>query len=327
MTEKETIIDSEGVLAVRDLKLATERVIKESACQKACIVGEHAVVYGAGAIAMPLSEMPVKVELGITENRAAQISCEKQEFSDELHGLIRDTFSLLSLPYIPLEASCFTCGGIGKGLGSSAALCMALLQGIARMFHIDMTLAKKIELTNLLERRFHGKPSGLDSSVIGHSRLIYYKKSTLPEIILPKTDSQRKWSFCLIDSNIPKSTKQMIEIAKPYFTDVNEGRQRIMSFDHLASLVRSGFENGDQQLVGHAMNEAGFMLDQSGIVTQNLREIISEVQKTGVLGCKVTGSGGGGYVLSLLSPDRYQEQVSIIEKTFGKSHVKVAQIK
>ena len=105
----------------------------------------------------------------------------------------------------------------------------------------------------MLEARFHGKPSGLDTAVVAYEECVYFaKEHPIQSIEL----SEHPWHFALIDSKIRASTLAMIRIAEPFFK-AKEGDARIERFDLASQLVKTALPEGNYQAVAEAMNETG----------------------------------------------------------------------
>lgn len=289
---------------------------QSDACGKAIIVGEHAVVYGARAIAMPISR---HLRLHVQKLGANDPPVVSKSYPSERIGtLVADAFEALDVTPFPIKIEGESSILVGSGLGSSSALCTALLRAIAQLSTTDLPCDRLAVLGNLLERRFHGTPSGLDTAVVAHEQTISFRRGRGPRLISTKPGS--KLTFVLVDSRIRSSTISMIKQAAPYFAS-NVVKSRVMAFDHLADMTQTGLEQGDASLIGTAMNKAQDLLKAAGVVTPALAEISSRLRDFKLLGAKITGAGGGGCLLGLLDPKHAQEQQIQVENTWGADRV------
>lgn len=293
-----------------------------SACGKAIIIGEHAVVYGAKAVAIPL--LNLNMELNLIPESIDTHKLEDDEDSLTLRALIQDAFRVLKLKPFPLTIHGRSKVPLGAGLGGSAALSVSLLQALAASTQLKLTHSEIALLANELEKRFHGTPSGLDTSVIAFRQAIAFKKGEAPKLLPLKlfTDADKiyPWRFVLIDSLVRSSTRSMIQIAAPYF-QAPQGSERIAHFNDLADAVIDGFSQGSIASVSKAMNQAAEVLSEVGIVTPKLREMIEVTKSCGVLAAKPTGAGGGGCILTLLDPRDAATTLIKLKKSFGDNCV------
>ncbi len=293
--------------------------VESSAPGKAIIVGEHAVVYGARAIALPVSRARIRLSFKAHPTvQASRIFLGGQDVTDHLEGLLSEVFELLKVEPIALTIEGISSVVIGAGMGSSASLCVSLLSGIARLYHIDLSRRDLATYANRLERRFHGNPSGLDTSVVALERPILFQKGSDVKILTPQHPSDGPWSFALIDSGTRAATSTMVEKAKPYFMG-ELGHQRIKAFDDLSHHVSHALTQGDLLGVSESMKTAQAYLEEAQVVTPPLSKIIKDCEELGVLSAKITGAGGGGCILALLDPQNAGITFEKLSCAFGAS--------
>lgn len=309
------------------LKTATlPRQVQVSTCGKAIIVGEHAVVYGAHAVAMPLKQLRMEIQLkpiSHSESTAPEyhLKLGGKEVSKRVTDVIPEAFELLQQPTHSIQAKGQSHLPIGAGLGSSASLCIAIVKAIASSLQLNLTEQDLAQLGNQLEARFHGNPSGLDTSVVAYEQCIYFAKpQTVEPIKLPSAQGRDSWQFALIDSRIRASTMAMIRIAEPFFRGV-QGERHLQIFDEIATSVRDGLTRYDFAQVSEAMMASHQLLTQAGVVPDSLQSMIDECLRLGVFAAKITGAGGGGTILCLLNPDDADTQFAKLRQHFTDNHV------
>lgn len=295
-----------------------------SACGKAIIVGEHAVIYGAKAIAIPLVDIRISVELRPVIRKGSNLSISfkvgEKEVSSHGCGVITDAFKILNISPFSLKLKGKSTLPIGAGLGSSASLSVVVLKAICKSCGLTLDKHTLSRHANQLEVRFHGNPSGLDTTVVAYEDCISFIKGNTPQPIPRGNSSKNKLSFAIIDSNIRASTLSMIKIAANFFYG-SLGERRLARFDALADSTESSLALGDIIGLKEAMTEAHTLLLKTGIVTEPLQEIIDICHQKGVLAAKTTGAGGGGVILSLLDPARVEHQVAALKAVFGPAKV------
>ena len=303
----------------------TRRAFAE-ACGKAIIIGEHAVVYGARAVAMPLAAMRMQMELEpLAGPGSMRLQLGNKDVPEHLAGVVADACNLLEIPPSAMDIKAQSSVFIGAGLGSSASLCIGILRLLARAHGIPLAPERLAQLGNRLERRFHGNPSGLDTAVVACEDVISFVKGQAPERVkvrLIQTDQGRglHWPFAVIDTCVRSSTMAMIQIASGYFQSL-AGKSRIEHFNQLASDVLHGLTHGQMEPVASAMNEAAVHLALAGVVNQELTDVMSEARHIGALAVKPTGAGGGGCALVLLDPRHSSEQLIQLSHRLGEARV------
>ncbi len=309
---------------------AAMAAVKTRASGKAILIGEHAVVYGAHAVAMPLKEMHMQAHLVATQRRTSagepliRVLLQGRPVNEHLKGVVDDAFQVLGLDPYGLDLEGQSTIPIGAGLGSSASLCIVVLRALAEAAGLALPPEKLAELGNRLERRFHGNPSGLDTSVVAHEQVIGFAKS-LGASPLRVSIERGRWRFALLDSGARASTLAMIQIAAPYFHG-REGEGRIHSFDVESKRLMAALAASDHLAAADAMNNAAAWLSEAGVVTPALENLIVLAREHGCLAAKTTGSGGGGCVLALLSPDKADLQIQELKAKLGASQVTAVEV-
>jgi mevalonate kinase len=303
-----------------------QSTVTAAACGKTIIVGEHAVVYGARAVAMPLTNMAMGVRLTRTPARTQsgapvfKAVFGGRNLSDHVMGVIEDAFTVLGIAPFSLEIEGSSTILVGAGLGSSASLCVVVLKAVAKAAGIELSARELARCGNQLERRFHGNPSGLDTAVVAYEEAVSFVKGEAPVPIKVKTPAgARCWHFAIIDSCTRSSTIAMIKLAEPWFRE--NSAEKIAAFNHASDLVISGLASGDPALVSQGMSASGVLLAQAGVVNDQLAGLIDTAISAGCLAAKTTGAGGGGCVLALLDPKNPDLQLQALQRALGPNRV------
>lgn len=276
-----------------------------SACAKTILVGEHAVVYGASAIAIPIRDM--RIELTVKQDSRGedrpllQMDLGGQPVSPQFVEAAREAAKLLEIPNPGLKISGTSSIPIGAGLGSSAALSVALIRAMAGIYGREIGTSDESRFANHLERAFHGNPSGLDASIVAYESPLSFSKAQGIKSI----DVTGTWQFALIDSGERSSTSMMIKKVAPWFHHRTEGHKRLDAFNKLATSAMTALSRGtagrDAPLeLADAMNQARSLLQEAGASTTTLDDLTEIALNCGALAAKPTGAGGGGCLLVLL---------------------------
>ncbi|MFK7871753.1 MAG: mevalonate kinase [Oligoflexales bacterium] len=284
------------------------------ACGKVILVGEHAVVYGARAVAIPLKELTVQMNVCL-EGQGIDMTISGRRVSNEVAGVVEDAFTVLGEKLQPCKIRGSSSLPTGAGLGSSASLCVAVLRGIAMALGKELSNSDVAVMANKMEERFHGTPSGLDTAAVAHeSALCFQKKGAMTPA---SWNGKTPLRFVLIDSGVRAATFAMVKLSEPYFKDAVYGTQRVKAFDRCAERVVEGLKHGDRTKIIEAMEETSCRLNDSGVVTAHLMDMMKRASDCGVDAIKPTGAGGGGYLLGLLPEKTWQEVQTYLENCFG----------
>lgn len=266
---------------------------------KVVLLGEHAVVYGVPAIAAGISRgaeaeaRPAPAStLCIAEHRAAV--GDGSELGRAFEAL------LAALGAGPLAVEARSELPAGAGLGSSAALAVAIARAVLAAEARDPNAALVLSAASAWERVFHGNPSGIDAAAAANDGCISFDKSLGARPLALARDLV----LAIGIAGPPASTKLMVEnVAR-----LRERRTALVdqTFDAIAALVKNAelcLQAGDLPGLGSLMNYNQMLLSGLFLSTEGIERCCALSREAGALGAKLTGAGGGGAVVALCDRD------------------------
>lgn len=287
--------------------------IKVHAIGKSILFGEHAVVYGYPAIAVPVSSLHTKAVI-TPDIRAARGSYFLQApdiqysgpFKDiprpnifmEALQLFQDQYRLDTIPSFKLNISSQI--PVASGLGSSASVAVALVKVISQYLGLKLSPEKINAYAFELEKVTHGNPSGIDNTVITYEKMLYYIRDTLPQFL----EVPHPLHIVLMDSGVPSLTSEAVAFVK----ETRQGSpKRIESiFSQIGMLTEQAkdfLSSGSQPELGKLMNENHILLQKLGVSSPELDRLTTFALNNHALGAKLCGAGRGGNVIALISED------------------------
>ncbi|MBX2993439.1 MAG: hypothetical protein KF681_01405 [Bdellovibrionaceae bacterium] len=268
------------------------------------LAGEHAVLRGAPALVFPLESRKLNLdytagapgeslrlmcggshgdELQMLFWGVLEKACELKEVSrSSFHGEVRLTSE------IP----------VGAGLGASAALCVAMSRWFA---HLNVIQPAEIaDFARTLENLFHGESSGLDIAVAIKGKPLKYFRGQEPQVL-----PERRWTPELYVSYSGQRgmTLDCVSQVKRLLVENSErGQQLDAQMGAAAELCEKALqlEAGDgPQALAQAMDLAAESFRDWGLTEGAVQNHMNQLRTHGALAVKPTGSGKGGYILSL----------------------------
>lgn len=284
--------------------------LTSSACGKFILCGEHAVVHGQPAIALPLSSRRInlRVEASILGPSgkillsfpALGLDAEIDDLPEN-HPIFHAVFETLKVFGIAQKPSCklhFNANlPIGSGLGSSAAMAVATIRGFSAFLGHPLDDQTVNQLAYECEKQVHANPSGIDNTVITYEKALWFQRGKEPEFIQTEKDLH----FILADTGIQKSTRENVaQLAQ--FREKNPGfvNPRIEEIGDLAKEARKALLNGNINLLAECVNRNQALLRDLELSCPELEQLISIVLDSGALAAKLTGGGKGGHMLALV---------------------------
>ena len=281
---------------------------------KIILFGEHAVVYGKPAIAIPVSGMRASAwsessKEGLTINaldigQKFKLKDSNNQFSILAQSILAKTN--LNEPNLTINLSSKL--PQGSGMGSSAATSTAVCRALSKHLGVDLEANEISELVFDAEKVVHGTPSGIDNTVVAYEMPVYFIKGKKPETFKPG----RKFFLIIGDTGIEASTKKTVSNVRKNW----EKEPGLMDgyFDEIERITRNGkkaIEQGDAKMVGEMMDENHDLLNSIGVGHKELDKLIDIAKDAGALGAKLTGGGGGGNMVALA--EKKSEQKKIFE--------------
>ncbi|HMQ30722.1 MAG TPA: hypothetical protein PKD53_08325, partial [Chloroflexaceae bacterium] len=152
---------------------------------KLILCGEHAVVYGRPAIAVPLGDLRARAEVapGAPGAGLRLLAPDLGEVwataapDNPLAELALVSAERLGLAGADLTVTLGSAIPIASGMGSGAAIGTALVRALAAHAGAELPPAEVAALVYASERRFHGTPSGIDNTVVAYERAVWYVRA------------------------------------------------------------------------------------------------------------------------------------------------------
>lgn len=272
---------------------------------KIILLGEHAVVYGQPAIGVPLSR-GVRVELSsgsglrsVTLKKGIELSTRRgattpQMLIDRALGALGDEVDVhVFFDIAPMS-----------GLGSSAALAVALLRARDNFVGRKTSARARLDEAIAIEDVAHGKSSGVDPAIALAAGPILFSNDGVT----------KKVRTCA-----PPQPLHLVVGARGGHggTGRSVGRVRDLKsqapalIDQTMSLLGSASRTAakaiathDLDLLGRTMDLAHGVLSGLGLVSDAIEDVIRTARARGALGAKMSGAGGDGGAFVALAADR-----------------------
>ena len=288
--------------------------LTSSACGKFILCGEHAVVHGQPAIALPLSSRRINLRvepsiLGpsgkiLLSFPALGLDTEIDDLPEN-HPIFHAVFETLQVLGIAQKPSCklhFNANlPIGSGLGSSAAMAVATIRGLSAFLGHPLDDLTVNQLAYECEKQVHANPSGINNTVITYEKALWFQRGKEPEFIQTEIDLH----FILADTGIQKSTRENVaRLAQFREKNPDFVNPRIEEIGDLAKEARKALLYGDESVLAKCVNRNQELLRDLELSCPELEQLISIVLDSGALAAKLTGGGKGGHMLALVEADQ-----------------------
>ncbi|CAM2735432.1 mevalonate kinase [Actinomyces slackii] len=280
---------------------------------KAILLGEHAVVYGHPAVAVPLHDLRMNATAtpingpsrlrcldyeGPLTGSGARFDCVAQAFeaAREFAGCPRQSFIITTRSDFPHE----------RGLGSSAAAAGAIIRAVLDACRRPACAEELFALTQRAEAVAHGRPSGLDAAATCAPGPLRFQAGEMR----PVSQRIEGAHLVLADSGVHGSTRQAVTGLRERYEEQTEAvGPLIAELGALARLAVTALEDGDAPRLGTAMDRAHEVLAALGLSLPVLESLTGAARQAGALGAKLTGGGLGGCVIALADGPQPAERI------------------
>jgi mevalonate kinase len=283
--------------------------ISSSAPGKVILCGEHAVVYGQPAIALPVLGVktrclvlakPGKPQNDVIINDSAvglKCSLEALHPNNPLRKTIALTLSALSLDHLPsCEIQIHSSIPIGGGLGSSASVSVALTRAISSFVGHPLENESVNDIAFEIEKLHHTTPSGIDNSVITYAKPLFFVKGKPIEWL----DIEIPLTFLIANSGIKGSTRNAVNKVRLNWLASKEKYESIFQeIGEITRLMRIALSAGSETQIGALMSRNHALLQQLEVTLPQLDRLVETAVAAGAYGAKLSGGGLGGNVLVL----------------------------
>jgi mevalonate kinase len=302
---------------------------------KTILVGEHAVVYGFPAIAIPVLQLITTVQIFPKIGKlpddiifhAPDINlCAALLQLDSTHPFsiaiktVRTFFKLPTYPACDIHIKSSI--PISAGLGSSAAIAVGLIQALSNFIGANPNPETIAKLAYQVEMEYHGTPSGIDNTVIAYKKPILFQKDQPIKIIIPINPI----TILIANSGIPGKTKDAVAGVRDRQTKspeiVNPLLEKIGEIVNLADI---SIRNGEIENLGMLMNENHHLLQKIGVSHEKLDLLVNTAKQNGALGAKLCGGGLGGNMIALVHPEQVA-QIAKKLKNMGATQIFLAHL-
>lgn len=287
---------------------------------KIILFGEHAVVYGQPALAVPVNQVQATASVsplpsgegpGVRGEILIKARDLKRRYTlsaaganDPLALAIRLTFEYLQLPITnnPLTVTITSTIPRASGLGSGAAVCTAIVRAIAAHFNAPISNAQVSAIVFETEKLLHGTPSGIDNTVIAYNQPVWFIKGQPPE---PFSVAQ-PFHLLIADTGIASPTK--ITVGEVRAAWEKEPEKYNALFEEIGAIVCEAREAivgavREPPLLGPLMRRNHELLRALNVSSEELDNLINAATHAGALGAKLSGGGRGGNMLALVTPE------------------------
>jgi mevalonate kinase len=292
-------------------------MISARASGKIILFGEHAVVYGRPALAVPVQQVNATVRISPIQGQVeGQILIQAPQINlfnwlhdiDPEHPLAKAIHLTLRTAdaneFEPIRMEISSSIPIASGLGSSAAVSVAVVRALSQYLGSPFPAEVQSQIAFEVEKLYHGTPSGIDNTVIAHERPVFFIAGEEPKPF----SIGAPFFLVIADTGVSSPTSEAVakvragwEKEKDYFEALFD------QIGEISRLAKRTIKEGQIHVLGPLMNHNQVLLEALGVSSPELERLIHASREAGALGAKLSGAGLGGNMIALVEPHSSQE--------------------
>jgi mevalonate kinase len=277
---------------------------------KVVLFGEHAVVYGWPAIAVPVHQVqaaatvePASPGSGLTLcalDLGQTTTLAEAATADPLAAVTWLTLADLGVPPPDALLTVRSTIPIASGLGSGAAVSTAIVRALAAYQGRELEPAVVSRLVYEVEKLHHGTPSGIDNTVVAFGVPVYFMRGQKVETFgvgAPLT-------LLIGDTGVASPTRIAVgDVRRGWEQDPTRYERLFDQVGEIVHMARQLIETGrNLGKLGALMDRNHHLLRQMDVSSPALEKLVGAARAAGALGAKLSGAGRGGNMVALTEP-------------------------
>ena len=275
------------------------------AAGKVILCGEHAAVYGRQALALPIPGA-VRAYADRADERcttlsipawgmSGQVSFDERQGVDAAIALIRrelgvtdSHFSIVVDTQLPR----------GMGLGSSAAIAVAVTRAISQVMDLQVDDDRINAIAFECEKIAHGTPSGVDNTLSTFAEPMLFRNDG--ELFIKRLTLAALPPLLIAYGNEAGLTNEQVAGVRERRAQSPARYDAVFDeIDRISTAAATLLETGNFAELGLSMNVCHGLLNAIEVSTPELERMVALARRSGAAGAKLTGAGGGGSIVAL----------------------------
>jgi len=306
--------------------------ISASAPGKVILFGEHAVVYGQPAIAVPVRQVAAKAIItpaiqaasGSVHIEAPQTSVDADladlPATDPLAAALRATLAELKVSQPPaFKLRVTSTISLAAGLGSGAAVSVAIIRAVSAFLGKPLSDERVSALAFEVERLHHGTPSGIDNTVVTFAEPVYFIKGEPIQTF----HVAKPFMLVIADTGVASPTRIAVgDVRAAWEKDKPHLEEIFAAIGAIAKEARAAIENGGNLALGPLMDKNHSHLQEIGVSSPELDSLVAAARQAGAQGAKLSGGGRGGNMIALVDESSADKVAAALQAAGAKGIIK-----
>lgn len=292
---------------------------------KIILIGEHSVVYGQPAIALPLPNVQLHVQLRRLDSANQHLINSRyfkgplDQLPAKMAGVQKLTTALMDRfagQHDSWEMTIDSQLPAERGMGSSAATAIGIVRAFFSLYEQRLDRDLLLKLADIEEQITHRSPSGLDAATCSAKQPVWFLKGQAGTTFRMNLTA----TMVVADTGKVGATKDAIlEVRSRLHHDHTATNRHIHHLGQLTKQAQSILRLDRPAALGQVLNQSQEDLQALGVSDAALDHLIEVARNHGALGAKLTGGGRGGCIFAIAANNTQARQLAqVLEQNGAK---------
>ena len=229
---------------------------------------------------------------------------------------------------IPLELSTFCDAPVGSGLGSSSTLVVVMIKAFIELLNLPLDDYTVAQLAFKVERVDCGLQGGRQDQYSATFGGFNFMEFYADERAVINPLRIKNWIICELEASLvlfyTGVSRESAKIIADQSNNIKHGSldavEAMHGIKNEALVMKECLLKGDVQGIVESMKQGWESKKRSArtVTTPHIEEIYNDVLKAGALAGKVSGAGGGGFMLFFVPPDKRMKVIHSLKRFEGQ---------
>ncbi len=294
-------------------------MIKVTAPAKIILFGEHAVVYGHPAIAVPITSLNALAQFTPAKHNGLQIDAadlnERYKVVPDNHDnaltfAASETLRQLEKPTPSGTIHVTSTIPIASGMGSGTAIATVIARAAAQAVGVELGKDQLNTIIYRAEKINHGTPSGIDNSVIVYESPVYFVQGEPIEYLKIK----QPLHLVIADTGVKAPTK--VTVGDVRILRETQPKTILPILEEIGTITmqaRQAIDDGSTDRLGDLMKKNHKLLQQLTVSSNELDTLVEAALLAGAMGAKLSGGGRGGNMIAVVDSNTIGQVITALE--------------
>jgi len=229
---------------------------------------------------------------------------------------------------IPMELSTFCDAPAGSGLGSSSTLVVVMIRAFGELLNLPLDDYSIARLAFKIERVDCGLIGGRQDQFAATFGGFNFMEFYADERAVINPLRIKNWIICELEASLvlfyTGVSRESAKIIADQSSNVKSGSadaiEAMHGIKHQALVMKECLLKGDFDGIVQSMRQGWESKKRSAKTVSNplIDEVYDEAVSAGMLGGKVSGAGGGGFIMLFVPPDKRMNVIRVLNRFEGQ---------